>query len=250
MPKPIRRNLTHAIVEHLGRAIATGEYNANNMFPIEADLCKQMGASRTSLREAVKMLTAKGLLSARPRQGTIIEPERRWNLLDPDVLRWILEGKTLLGILAEFAELRLAIEPMAARIAARTATPASLARMHHALKRMQSAEKGEDEPLASDIAFHVSVLQATENRFYMQFEQLVETALAVSIRMTNKLVGARVGDTAEHMKVYNAIEGRDGDRAYRAMEDLINHTMKLINNARRRDAASTRTGSTPLRKKR
>lgn len=250
MPKPIRRNLTHTIVEHLGRAIATGEYNANNMFPIEAELCKQMGASRTSLREAVKMLTAKGLLSARPRQGTIIEPERRWNLLDPDVLRWTLESQTPLGVLAEFAELRLAIEPMAAQIAARTATPASLTRMHHALKRMQSAEKGDDEPLASDIAFHVSVLRATDNRFYMQFEQLIETALAVSIRMTNKLVGVRVGDTAEHMKVYDAIEARDGDRAYRAMEALVSHTMKLINNARRRGAVSAGTGKASLRKKR
>ncbi|RME63985.1 MAG: FadR family transcriptional regulator, partial [Alphaproteobacteria bacterium] len=81
------RNLTYVIAQELGRAIVTGTYGTENPFPIEAKLCEQYGASRSVLREAVKMLTAKGLLSARPRQGTWIEPESNWNLLDPDVLR-------------------------------------------------------------------------------------------------------------------------------------------------------------------
>lgn len=79
-------SLTYGLVEQLGQAIVTGEY-AKGGFPTEGKLSKQFGASRTVTREAVKMLTAKGLLSARPRHGTVVEPEAEWNMLDPDVLR-------------------------------------------------------------------------------------------------------------------------------------------------------------------
>ena len=164
MRKPIGRNLTSTIVEQLGLAVVTGAYASSEGFPTEAQLCKQFGASRSVLREAVKMLTAKGLLSARPRQGTRIEREEHWNLLDPDVLRWLLERKFSLALLAEFTQVRLAIEPMAAAIAADNVTPATLAPMRHAIERMKAAARGEDDPLASDIAFHVAVLGASGNR--------------------------------------------------------------------------------------
>jgi DNA-binding FadR family transcriptional regulator len=106
-------SLTYGLVESLGQAIVTGEY-VEVGFPTEGELSKQFGASRTVTREAVKMLTAKGLLSARPRHGTVVEPENEWNLLDPDVLRWMLERKFSLRLLAEFTEMRLGIEPAAA----------------------------------------------------------------------------------------------------------------------------------------
>ncbi len=117
------QNLTYRIVEALGVAIVSGAYSIKNPFPIEAELCIQYGASRSVLREAVKMITAKGLLSARPRQGTWVQPEEAWNLLDPDVLRWLLERKPTYALLREFAQVRLAVEPKAAALAARVATP-------------------------------------------------------------------------------------------------------------------------------
>ena len=116
------QNLTQTIVQNLGKDIVTGRHTADQPFPIEAELCETYGASRSVLREAVKMLTAKGLLSARPRQGTRVQPEENWNLLDPDVLSWLLERKLSLPLLAEFAEMRLAVEPMAAHLAARSAS--------------------------------------------------------------------------------------------------------------------------------
>src|SRR5580704_8599963 len=93
VPSGRGQNFTYGIVEDLGAAIVTGTYSKENPFPVEAELSVQYGASRSILREAVKMLTAKGLLAARPRQGTWVQPESSWNLLDPDVLRWLLERK-------------------------------------------------------------------------------------------------------------------------------------------------------------
>jgi DNA-binding FadR family transcriptional regulator len=166
--KPPHRtqNLTSSIVQDLGVAVVTGKYSDQNPFPVEADLCLQYGASRSVLREAVKMLTAKGLLSARPRQGTRVQPEETWNLLDPDVLRWLLERKPWLELLIEFTEIRLAVEPGAAALAAVVAGPAEKAALQHALARMVAAERGDDDPLESDIAFHVAVLLASGNRFF------------------------------------------------------------------------------------
>lgn len=240
MRKPIQHNLTHAILEKLGLAIVTGAYGGDKAFPIEADLCKEFNASRSVLREAVKMLTAKGLLTARPRQGTSIAPEQHWNLLDPDVLRWLLERKFSLDLLADFTEVRLAIEPMSARLAAQHPTPAYLDKMQQAIGRMKAAERGEDDPLASDVAFHVGLLHASGNRFYMQFEELIDTALRISIRLTNQFKGVSIGSVNDHRKVLNAIAAGDGDKAAAAMTAMLSEVMKLIDMARRRSKPAVR----------
>src|ERR1700722_2240580 len=147
MRAPVRgQSLTHQITHNLGIAIVTGVYSADNPIPIEADLCQQYNASRPVLREAVKMLTAKGLLVSRPRLGTRVRPEDHWNMLDPDVLEWLLERKSSPGLLMEFNQIRLAVEPGAAALAARVATAADKAALNAAIGRMQAAEDGNDDP--------------------------------------------------------------------------------------------------------
>jgi len=219
-------SLTYGLVESLGQAIVTGEY-AQVGFPTEGELSKQFGASRTVTREAVKMLTAKGLLSARPRHGTVVEPETEWNLLDPDVLRWMLERKFSLRLLAEFTEMRLGIEPAAAALAARNADEAGLDAIRKALNRMKSAAGGEDDPLAADIAFHVAILNATKNPFYRDLHELVNTALRISIRFTNRIKG-RTASIPSHEDVADAIMARDAEAAQKAMQQIIVDVLELI----------------------
>jgi DNA-binding FadR family transcriptional regulator len=129
-------------------------------------------------REAVKMLTAKGLLSARPRQGTIVQPATSWNLFDTDVLRWLLERQFSVELLKQFNQLRVAIEPEAAALAARFATRAGYRQISAGLARMEAADRGHDDTLDADIAFHVAILRASGNPFYAQFRDMVATALA------------------------------------------------------------------------
>jgi DNA-binding FadR family transcriptional regulator len=231
-------NVTTAIVNQLGAAIVTGKYADDNPFPIEAELCRQLGASRSVLREAVKMLTAKGLLVSRPRHGTSVQDESMWNLLDPDVLRWLLERKFSLELLAQFTEIRLAVEPTAAMLAAATATPAGLAEIRSAIERMRAAARGEDDPLESDIAFHVAVLGATGNRFYAQLEGVIDAALRTSIQFTNQYKGVELADVNEHRKVLDAIEAHDSQRAGEIMEKIIHEVMDLIAAARHRSRAN------------
>jgi DNA-binding FadR family transcriptional regulator len=237
------QNLTYRIVQALGVAIVSGTYSIKNPFPIEADLCKQYGASRSVLREAVKMLTAKGLLGARPRQGTWVQPEENWNLLDPDVLCWLLERKVSFSLLREFAQVRLAVEPKAAALAARTATPALKEAIRSAIELMAQAEKDEDDPLPSDIAFHIAVLRASGNRFYTQLGGVTETALRFSIRMQNQSKGVRRASVPDHREIADAILAGKPSRAETAMRELIEEALDLIEKAEAKARPSTRQRS-------
>ena len=241
------RNLTHRIVQALGIAIVSGVYTVKNPFPIEADLCKQYGASRSVLREAVKMLTAKGLLGARPRQGTWVQPEENWNLLDPDVLRWLLERKLSYSLLREFAQVRLAVEPEAAALAALVATKERKATITAAIDRMAAADSGEGDPLASDIAFHVAVMRASGNRFFAQLSGVTETALRFSIRMQNRMKGVRRASVSDHKKISNAILAGEPEKAEEATRALIQEALDLIDKAEREARSEPRRGNIKLR---
>jgi len=220
------RNLTHGMLDALGRDIVTGCYE-KRPFPTEAEIAKTHGVSRSVTREAVKMLTAKGLVSARPRQGTIVQPPSSWNLFDTDVLRWTLERKFSVDLLRHFNQLRIAIEPEAAALAARYHGPEDLQPIRDGLARMEAAEAGRDDPLAADIAFHVAVLQASKNPFYLQFRSMVATALQTSIRFTNRIKG-HTASVADHAAVAKAIEARKPEAARKAMSRIIGEVLTLI----------------------
>lgn len=220
------RNLTYGMLDLIGRDIVTGRYE-REAFPTEAELARDHRVSRSVTREAVKMLTAKGLLSARPRQGTIVRPSTSWNLFDTDVLRWLLERQFSIELLRHFNELRIAIEPEAAALAARFAGPDERARIAAGLARMEAAERGNDDPLEADIAFHVAILRASQNPFYAQFCDVVETALRTSIRFTNRIKG-RTASIVDHEAVHRAIAARDGGAARKAMDRLIGDVLDLI----------------------
>ena len=183
-------------------------------------------SDRTAI--TAEMLTTKGLLNARPRQGTWVEPESNWNLLDPDVLRWFLDRKFSPTLLLEFTQVRLAIEPMAASMAARLATDEAKAAIIAGLDRMKAAERGEDDPLESDIAFHVAILRASGNRFLAQMRDLIDVALRTSIRLTNRRKGVRLASIADHQKVSDAILAGDAEGASRAMRELMLEALVLI----------------------
>lgn len=220
------RNLTFGLLEILGRAIVVGDYHGRS-FPTEAELVKQYGVSRSVTREAVKMLNAKGLLGARPKQGTFVQPEAAWNLFDTDVLRWLLERKSSIGLLRQFNELRLAVEPEAAALAAARSSAEHRAAIGRGLERMHQAELGFDEPLDADIAFHVAILEASANPFFGQFRDVVATALRASIRVTNRIAG-RTANVAAHADVLTAINANAPAEARIAMTRLIVDVLDLI----------------------
>ncbi|WP_404366610.1 FadR/GntR family transcriptional regulator [Sphingomonas sp. MMS24-J45] len=222
------RNLTSTIVNDLGLAIVTQTYRPGQPFPTEAELCLTYAASRPVLREAVKMLTAKGLLLARKRAGTLVQPEENWNLLDPDVLRWMLQRAFSIDLLIDFTEIRMSIEPRAASLAAHSATGPQRRAIIDAIDRMYAADRGEEDALEADIAFHIAVLEASNNRFMRQFTGLAETTLRFSIRRTNEYKGVPRASAVDHKKVADAIVGGRAQLAGTLMSNLIRGALDLL----------------------
>lgn len=222
-------NLSQRMTQELGRAVVCGEYKANESLPSEAVLCENFGVSRTAVREAVKMLSAKGLISSRQRQGIRVQPEEEWNIFDSDLLRWSLEGNPSLKVLREFLQMRLAIEPQAAALAATGARPERMAAIREALDRMSQATQGSpEEALEADIDFHISILYASENRFFIRMRDFTRTALNVSIRHTNVIKSNPDGVVKDHTQVFNAIESGDAELAKQRMYLLIDEALTFI----------------------
>lgn len=224
-------NLSQRMTQELGRAIVCGEFDPSHSLPTEADLCARFGVSRTAVREAVKMLSAKGLINSRPRQGIRILPEEEWNIFDPDLLRWSLEGKPSLRVLKEFQQMRIAIEPEAAALGARFAKPARIAIIGQAFERMRDAGENHELALVADVDFHIAILYSSENRFFIRMRDFVRTALNASIRHTNTMKADQAAVIEEHAKVFRAIESGKPEQAKRAMFLLIEEALGFIEQA-------------------
>ncbi|MGL6162141.1 FadR/GntR family transcriptional regulator [Microbulbifer sp.] len=222
------RNLTQQLVHTLGAAIASGRYRVGEGLPSEAHLCEEFGISRSATREAIKMLTAKGLISSRPRQGIRVQPRETWNMFDPDVLGWILRGQPTLEMLKEFLQLRVAIEQEAAALAAEDQDKPKIAAIGAALRRMKEAEEGLGDPVEADIAFHINILKATNNPFYMQLSSFIETALRVSIRFTNRIKGVETASYKNHKRLYDAIDQGNVRAARKASDTMQIEALELI----------------------
>lgn len=214
--------LSQRITDDLGRAIVAGSVRPGTILG-EASIGARQGveAGRGAVREAVKMLEAKGLIEARPRRGTAVLPVGRWNLYDRDVQAWMRTAVPTPGLLAELTETRLAFEPAAAAKSARRADPDGLAAIDTAHARMVAAADGRDDPHDADVAFHSAILVASGNRFFAALAPLIETALLHSIRATNAATGDAVGDLAAHTRVRDAVLSARPEAAEVAMRALL-----------------------------
>lgn len=230
------RYLTGEVVERIGGQIVRGDVAPGGSLPIEAELAKQHDTSRTVIREAVKMLTAKGLVGSRPRRGTYVEPEAKWNILDPDVLRWTLQRRFSFELMRDFLVVREGIEPKAAAAAATLQDRAAIARIAARLDDMREADEGRMDSLESDIAFHIAILHASGNRFFIQFSHVIDTALRFSIRLTNSVKGVRMASVADHERIYRAIECGDTAGAEQAAQDLLTEAIRLLDARKLSDA--------------
>lgn len=219
---------TNAIVEDIGVAIVTGAYKPGELLPVEAELTRVHQASRSVLREAIKVLNAKGLITAKPRRGTSVTESSDWNLFDPDILRWIMRQDFSLPLLIEFTHVRLGIEPLAAAMAARRADPAGLAAIRAGYARMAAAQEGQDDHLQSDIDFHIAILDASGNRFYSRLKPLVSAALQISIRYTDSIARDEQAKLDAHRAVCDAIVEGHADLAATSARQLLIDALHLM----------------------
>ena len=152
-------------------------------------------------------------------------------MFDADVLTWIRESNPSLELLRELAQLRVAIEPEAALLATEKQDIEKIEKIGFWLDRMSKAESGLDDPLESDIAFHLAILDASGNRFFRQFGRIIDTTLRVSIRFSGRRVDYSTPVHEEHQRVYDAIVANKPMQAKQAATDLMTDTIVVIDEA-------------------
>jgi DNA-binding FadR family transcriptional regulator len=221
------RKLHGQVVNELGRRVVSGAYAAGAVLPNEEQLCQELQVSRTALREAVKVLAAKGLLEARPRIGTRVRPRDQWNLLDPDILAWRCATGADAEFLRHLTELREIIEPAAASLAANSRTPAQLAAIAAALQDMRRAP-AIAQWIEADLAFHTAILRATNNPLLMPLAAIIGSALESLLGVTARSAGDFKRALPDHQKVFEAIESGDAQSALHRMAGMLSDTRSLM----------------------
>lgn len=200
--------------------VLEGRIAAGDTLPREDDLAAEFAVSRTSLREAVKVLAAKGLLEARPRTGVRVRPQEDWNLLDADVLSWHPRLTGDAALMRSLVEARRVIEPPAAGMAAARASAAQLARIEAACLGIEAAYPDDPEAgVAADIAFHRAVIDASGNLVLARVVGAIEAALRAVFAATSRMMDA--DGVASHRTVLEHIRLRDADGARDAMHRLL-----------------------------
>lgn len=212
------------VVEELGKDIVSGHFKSGELLPGDADLAKRFQVSRTVLREALKTLDAKGLISPRVRVGTSVRARKDWNHFDPEVLLWYIETGVDAELLCQLQEIRLALEPRAAALAAVSADRATASTICDMIDGLLSSVLAADQVVSLMLDVHVAVADASENVFIQSSEALLKAALIGAFRYDpNCLDNFSTGLAPSYRALSDAIRRKDGVGAAKAMEATLLH---------------------------
>jgi DNA-binding FadR family transcriptional regulator len=213
---PPERKSQHArIVHDLGTRIVAGEFKPGDRLPAESVLLAEYLVSRPVLREATRVLVAKGLVQSRQRAGASVRPRSEWHLLDPDVLYWSIQVRPQPEFVETLLTVRRVFEPAAAALAARAASEADLARIAEAYDGMEAA-RTTDELLEPDLAFHRRIAEATHNDLLAYIGNMLSLALRESILLSSRLPNTHALSLPRHKAILTALLARDPLAAHHA----------------------------------
>jgi DNA-binding FadR family transcriptional regulator len=224
----IPENLHNRVTRVLALQILEAERESRPLaFPNEAELCQQLGVSRTILREAVKVLADKGMVEARQKLGTRARPRTAWNQLDPDILGWWAELGPDTHFLRDLCDVRLAIEPTASGFAAVRATSGEIEAIGECLKLREAKVKASNfaEAVDLNLEFHSAVAAACHNSLLEQLNRAISRPLRIALSYTTGLHASDVLDITAHRQLYEAICKRDSMKARAAAERIVGFAM-------------------------
>lgn len=225
-PAKLRNTHSHLrvhgeIAREIGVAIMSGQLRPGHVLDGEIEASSQRRVSRTAYREAIRILSAKGLIHSRPRTGTRVSGISGWHLLDPDVLGWLFSSVPRPEVLHGLFELRTIVEPAAAGLAATRRTQAHLVEMSRALDAMTLHTLHKVEGREADQSFHAALLAATANPFVISLTNGVTAAVNALTEFKLRLAKIERDPVPDHLRVYDAIAAKDADAARDSMIRLI-----------------------------
>lgn len=215
------KNVHGNTVDLLGEAIVAGHYAVSGSLPAEPLLCEELGVSRTVVREAVKSLVAKGLLTTGPKVGTRVLPADHWNWFDPDVIAWQSKAGLSVDFLRDLQDLRRVVEPAAMRLAAQRATSDDIAEVELAFAGMKKAVEEGGDYITYDLRFHQGLMRASRNRLLIQMSRALGALLRTSFEISTSRADGPRSSLPLHRAVLDAVRAADAERAEQAILQLI-----------------------------
>ncbi|WP_052664827.1 FadR/GntR family transcriptional regulator [Nitriliruptor alkaliphilus] len=220
--RPASPMLGVVVVEGLVDAIVSGRFLPGESLPPEGPLSEEFGVSRTVIRESVKRVEEKGLLTVARGRGTVVRPMTAWNPLDRAVLTSLIKHDETLGTLDELSTVRAQLESVMAAEAARLRNDGQLEALDAAMDRMRETVDDEAAFRAADVVFHETVMELSGNRLASSIARILMDRAQESSRYHGVDVpGAFTLTLREHEAVHAAITGGDPERAREAMTSHI-----------------------------
>ncbi len=231
-----------AVAQAIGRRIVHGEFPTGAVLPNEAMWAAEFGVSRSVVREAIKFLSAKGLLTSRPRVGSRVEPRQRWNLLDYDVLGWYADAPGRAEFLVSLQQFRRIFEPEAAALAAERRSDEQMAKISGACAAMDNARTMVERGTA-DVEFHLAILEASGNELLLPLGVLIESALNNLFVSVNRAAGQLRHAQDLHESIERAIRQRKPQAARKAVLALMDDSDDFVSRMVETTEALTRDAS-------
>lgn len=216
-----QKNISWVLAEKIAQKILTGEYPPESILPGEMELGEIFGVSRTAVREAVKTLSAKGMLLPRPRIGTRVMPQAHWNFLDTELISWWLTTDNFQAVMKHFLVLRRSLEPQACMLAATLGTAEQKAQLNTLMEEMATLEKtfNRERWIDIDTSWHEHIYEMSANPFLTSFAKLFHSVYHIYF---TSITEDEVIELASHQAIVDAIQEGDGPRAYQACQALLN----------------------------
>ncbi|MEO3744048.1 FCD domain-containing protein [Plantactinospora sp. B5E13] len=237
----VESGLHARLLDQLGTAVCGGRLAPGSVLYID-DLVEQYAVSRSVVREVLRVLASMGLVESRRRVGTLIRAASDWNVFDPQVIRWRLASAGRLAQLRSITELRAAVEPQAASLAAARATPDQASDLVGLAAKLWAAGTAgnEAEFLRLDIEFHRLVLVGSDNEMFVKLHELVAEVLAGRYHYDLMPHFPHEEALQLHAEVAQAVQRRDGERARTAMVQIMEQAMTEMS------TLWARTGAAPI----
>ena len=215
-----QKNLSYVLAEKLAQRILTGEYAPGTILPGEMELGEQFGVSRTAVREAVKTLTAKGMVLPRPRIGTRVMPQSNWNFLDQELLSWWMTEQNFHQVIDHFLVMRSSLEPQACMLAATLGTAEQKSRLSSLMAEMVQLKKqfNRERWIAVDMAWHGLIYEMSGNPFLTSFASLFHSIYHTYF---TSITQDEVVKLDLHQAIVDAVLDSDGQRALIASQALL-----------------------------
>ncbi len=228
-----------ALVNTLGQRIANGQYAIGKNMPMEPELVAEHGVSRTVVREAIKVLSGKGLVRTARRYGTHVCDIDEWNLLDPDVIGWHAPDSPMAErIFIDATQFRLIIEPQAAALAAINGTQIQRELLRMSSEALEDENAIDEDRLAADFAFHATVLDASNSLILKQFRGFLHAIMKFSYATGIITIDDPRVEQRAHSKVAVAIVEGNADLAEKQMRRMAEINVTIANSASSADLVS------------